>query len=577
MLFLLCIFVISEAAPSPVVFANGFGAGWSSWSWNITLNTAKQYGYANTNAVGVTFNTTWAGFSPGVGINFNTAGYKHLSFMVRNNSNGDDLWLFAANPGNTHGTSLRLSDYSPTDTFTQGQWTWIRVPIKDLGLGSNPVLSYFAIQSGKTNASVDFDEIRFEANALLFENNGNDANSPIIRGPAHVWNWGSIVRYPEDAGSQHLSVAVTQAWGGVQIQDVIGGATLPSSDYSAVSMYVCAPFLSGARKVYVAITSDANVVVGNYIELSKYAKTDYAYGLGSRPFDECYNIVIPFKDFQIGNQPGLGGVVFTQDIAGGWFTLNSIRFIEGLRFPLYGQTAYTSGITSVMDHSMTEYACPDGVVTAFTGEQGRQEYGISTWNFSTFNSSNACVSAQLHAYKIANGCTATNPPASQCVFNLNGQNANQGADKIWLYYDGHPGIDYVANGAPVFATASGVVSVSTCHNGASGRDCTGSGVVKIEHVHSVLNPSIGGLITSYNHLSSVEPGIDVGTYVVKGQKIGTSGSTGVSSPHLHLSVLWSPFPTLAIPPQYIDPYGWNGNYQDPYPNAKNVCLWDAGC
>ena len=151
-----------------------------------------------------------------------------------------------------------------------------------------------------------------------------------------------------------------------------------------------------------------------------------------------------------------------------------------------------------------------------------------------------------------------------------------------MYYDGHPGIDYVASFVPVYATASGVISSSTCHSGTNGRTCTGFGVVKIEHGHSIVNLGAGqgyGLITSYNHLSSVLAGITEGTYVFKGQQIGVSGSTGVSSPHLHISTLWSPAQAFGdiVAPQYVDPYGWKGSYSDPYQNAKNVCLWDTGC
>ncbi len=85
----------------------------------------------------------------------------------------------------------------------------------------------------------------------------------------------------------------------------------------------------------------------------------------------------------------------------------------------------------------------------------------------------------------------------------------------------HFGIDFVAEkGAPVVATADGRVS-RVENDRAWGRR------IIIKHR--------SGFVTIYAHLGSVEVG--VGRRVKKGQRIGTLGSSGVSSgPHLHYEI-----------------------------------------
>ena len=46
-----------------------------------------------------------------------------------------------------------------------------------------------------------------------------------------------------------------------------------------------------------------------------------------------------------------------------------------LRFPLRNKSPYTAAINTVFDHSMADPYKADGVVTAYTGEEGRSQYG----------------------------------------------------------------------------------------------------------------------------------------------------------------------------------------------------------
>jgi murein DD-endopeptidase MepM/ murein hydrolase activator NlpD len=130
----------------------------------------------------------------------------------------------------------------------------------------------------------------------------------------------------------------------------------------------------------------------------------------------------------------------------------------------------------------------------------------------------------------------------------------------YLYYDGHDGYDYALTYEPVAAAAPGIVTRATwlvpdCH------ECLSGQTVEINHGN--------GLETFYGHLSQIN--VTKGQYVVRGQVIGISGSTGsATGPHLHFGVY-----SLRRGQTPVDPYGWSGNYPDPYGwNQGN--LWVGG-
>jgi murein DD-endopeptidase MepM/ murein hydrolase activator NlpD len=103
----------------------------------------------------------------------------------------------------------------------------------------------------------------------------------------------------------------------------------------------------------------------------------------------------------------------------------------------------------------------------------------------------------------------------------------------------HQGVDLiVGKGAPIFAVASGVVSVMKCDEDRRGRlSCNVDGFPgkggcgwMVEIVHA------GNVMTRYCHLVE-RPAVTVGQQVDAGQVIGRVGSSGNSSgPHLHFEV-----------------------------------------
>ncbi len=133
-------------------------------------------------------------------------------------------------------------------------------------------------------------------------------------------------------------------------------------------------------------------------------------------------------------------------------------------------------------------------------------------------------------------------------------------------YDGHDGIDFgnfdpLSNYyEPVLAAASGYVARAEWDN--SNNRYFGYGLV-IEISHS------NGYRTRYGHLSSIA--VEQGQFVTSGQIIGTAGKTGnADGVHLHFGV-------LDINNQPVDPFGWSGNYTDPWSNLPNMpALWIGG-
>ena len=87
----------------------------------------------------------------------------------------------------------------------------------------------------------------------------------------------------------------------------------------------------------------------------------------------------------------------------------------------------------------------------------------------------------------------------------------------------HHGIDFKANrGTPVYATADGIVEFGGFHKA--------SGYGKL----IILQHNLG-FKTYYGHLKTVK--VKSGEYVSKGQLIGLSGNTGMSTgPHLHYEI-----------------------------------------
>jgi murein DD-endopeptidase MepM/ murein hydrolase activator NlpD len=551
-ILLIAVFSTARAGTTPFVFDDDWGIYWHSWSWPsspVPAARSTTQAFKGSYSVKMNFNAPWAGFSPGADIEFDTTGYTALTFAVYNESNAGQLYLRATMPdvspgvaGQQTNPSLYLQDYTTGNSIPQGQWTWIRIPIADLNLGPNPKIYYFSIQNA-TVGTAYFDEIRFEANTTLYEGVKQQGGPTVQR-----FNWSStITQLPATANQPdyYLSANITSAWGGVQFHEVMKfSGTLPSTKYGILTA-LFQKTSSASQSIIANLIGEGNVVSGG-VNLDNYVANGISVGT-------WYRVLIPFADF--GTVPAnLDGVVFS-GATPGTFLLDDVKFVENLKFPLAGWTGATAKITSAMDHSMIDPFCGDGVVTAFSGEVGSASFGQSNWNYPSPNG--PCIGQVLRGYKqdftgtpfsLHNQYVASSPPDTTAV----------------LFYDGHPGIDYKADTPlPVTATASGKITVNDC----STSPCSNFGVIRIDHGY--------WLTTSYNHMSAIASGLSVGSYVTKGQALGTSGHTGLAAgtDHLHISTLWG-----KSSPRYIDPQGWkDATHPDPYTWAKNVCLWEGGC
>ena len=191
-------------------------------------------------------------------------------------------------------------------------------------------------------------------------------------------------------------------------------------------------------------------------------------------------------------------------------------------------TPSNAPVSSVFDHSLSGNAVieiprsqeffEDDLVIAFDAERG--------------------VRNGVHA----DNCYAKNQNRPQfTLHDVNYRGVGSGGRRF-LCYDGHPGIDFVAEtGTPVFAAADGEVIEAQWDDV---RNIFGF-YVKIDH---------GEYHTLYAHLNSM-PSVSERQDVRAGDRIGSSGCTGAcEGPHLHFQVR-----RIGGAEQVnVDPYGhWN--------------------
>ena len=223
-----------------------------------------------------------------------------------------------------------------------------------------------------------------------------------------------------------------------------------------------------------------------------------------------------------------------------------------LSFPFKNLSPYTADISAVFDHSSPN-DCPDGIVTAFTGETGNSGFGHSLWSHG--GESSSCAQATLYGFPKA-------PIAMQAKFIVTGHYTGgpiTGADGVnapfYLYYDGHTGIDFPAPaGTPLYASADGTAEVMP--------DQTISGLYEVVITHA------SGYASYYLHLASVS--VTNGQSVTEGQtQIGvTSGTADFHFTEKKNGVR-------------VDPFGWTGSPGadpspvDGVPGHDNVTLWRA--
>lgn len=135
-------------------------------------------------------------------------------------------------------------------------------------------------------------------------------------------------------------------------------------------------------------------------------------------------------------------------------------------------------------------------------------------------------------------------------------------------YDEHRGTDYstVIEGKDIYAADEGVVRIVGWENPNDPDSGYGYRMYLFHDDNGIV-----GQRTVYAHLMADSNNFNEGQVVNRGNIIALSGDTGISTnPHLHFGVYKG---DTALPEQQLDPYGWSGFGQDPWPHNENTYLW----
>lgn len=132
----------------------------------------------------------------------------------------------------------------------------------------------------------------------------------------------------------------------------------------------------------------------------------------------------------------------------------------------------------------------------------------------------------------------------------------------WIAYNGHDGTDYGLSYRPLYAAANADRVTAAGWNNPEDHTFGLGLYVRLHHPN--------GYSTVYGHMSALAvqacPSNGCAD-IPHGEVIGISGNTGNSSgPHLHFSV-------LNPQGQRVDPYGWKGNYAEPWTSNQPQSLW----
>ncbi len=346
-------------------------------------------------------------------------------------------------------------------------------------------------------------------------------------------------------GGYSFQAQFTQNWGGVEFHH---DTSVDAGLRQYLSFRVRKEDVNGT--IYVT-GHRSDSTIGTWVDLRNYlVPGGYANFVASK----WYSVRVPLATMDITVGTSLQGFIFQSSTpATAYFDDVVLQAGLSLGFPLSGLTPETVNINTVFDHSMTGTLANDTNlrITAWTGESGQ-----NLSNDSPFKCTLKDVADQFGSIGSA--------------FFLNGHYTGSacGGGVTYLSYQGHAGIDFqAAMDTPVYAAESGVIIGSSDLNGS--LDCpsytgpatpctqgTTYGRMRIQHSN--------GYVTSYTHLHYQVGGLTLGAVINKGQQIGWSGNTSKTGesvgPHLHFALtIDSDLHSTAI-----DPYGWEGWYEDPY-------------
>ena len=317
--FFLIFSPLTLAAPTYDVFSEDFGTDWSSQPWGATVTVVKPTSLATvfkgTKSAKVEFTSSMGVFKAVAKGGFNTLGYKHLVFAVYNQSNANDLWLVAQNNNGVLGKYLKVADYADKWNLPQGKWSWVRIPIIDLGLSYDPTISFFSVASGKAGSVAYFDDVGFAASSVLYEGMKDSSYAPGIQ----LWSWnGIITEY-----SSSVVMTTTSSWGGMQFQHRV--ANLNTNDYGAVAIRIKTADLNKPNQFGVNLTDRNGSAIGKALILDKSRLPS----LVDATKNDWFHFTIKMSEFGVSSSTPVGGLII-------WaaeptkFQIDDVRFVQKL-------------------------------------------------------------------------------------------------------------------------------------------------------------------------------------------------------------------------------------------------------
>ncbi len=145
----------ASAAPAVTIYGDALAADWASWSWGASINfDGTSPVRVGTRAINVTYQA-WGGLSLRKGTAQTTTGYTALRFWVHGGTGAAKSLSVTTQTSDTSGVGPAVVVSAPANT-----WTEITVPLSSLG--SPATIKRFNIQenSGATQPTITFDEIR---------------------------------------------------------------------------------------------------------------------------------------------------------------------------------------------------------------------------------------------------------------------------------------------------------------------------------------------------------------------------------------------------------------------------------
>ena len=371
---------IRDAGFDPLVpYSEGFDPGWNKdWSWGAVIDPYGSLPHAGSYGLGVSFTTNWGAVWSRRENDIFTSGSNALSFFVRPESAGEELYVSLADANDGELGYVPVSAYT---TLPAGTWTNVTIPLADLN-GVNRTVGGIIVQSASTG-NFSFDEVKFvnlpscggssasmmsmegatlasETRAMSMEVQAASGGQCVLPNhilyytdsfPSNVQNWSWNVNLGSGSapyrGSAALTASWTQPWGGLWLQRASGF----DPNINALLSFAVHGAGSSNQSLWITIADTA----GNtflYVPIANYLPK------GSIPANAWQFALIPMRAMigpQTPSNP-IAGIIIQSATATTAY-LDEIKILEAFTFPLAGKSAATMNITGPFGEDWNNSYC----------------------------------------------------------------------------------------------------------------------------------------------------------------------------------------------------------------------------